>query len=102
MKTQILDSIASIVGDICDVSIEDLRSCSRRTELIEARSILVWHANKCGMSAHDIAKYINKKNCGSIYCYLVKYRYFKKSSISFRLFSSQVERQLSHNFELTV
>lgn len=95
MKTKLLDCIANIVGDICDVNITDLRSASRKVELIEARSIFIWQANRCGISANDIAKYINKKNSGSIYCYLVRYRYFKQTSLSFRLFAIQVNKKIT-------
>lgn len=102
MKTKILETLANIVSEVCDVDPVDLRSVSRKTELIEARSIFVWQANRCGISANEIAKFINKKNSGSIYCYLAKYRYFKNSSLSFRLCALQVNKKIQDNSILTI
>ena len=42
MKTELFDKIADIVSKTCNVSAEEIRSKSRKAEIIEARAIFIW------------------------------------------------------------
>lgn len=95
MKTELFDKIADIVSKTCNVSVEEIRSQSRKAEITEARAIFIWQCNQCKLCVNDIARYVGRKRSKTVYDYLANYRLYRESSISFRIFAREVDTKLS-------
>lgn len=65
----LFQKIISIVCKYCEVTRDDLRSDSRKTELVEARNLALFFTHKYGKrkSLEQLGKYFNRKHSSVIY-----------------------------------
>ena len=59
MQKELLNDIISIVTELTEISQEELLSRSRRTDVIEARYLLIYTLHSQGIKTYKIAKLLN-------------------------------------------
>ena len=95
MKSEILNQIVNVVSDVCEVSVEDIKSQCKRGDIVEARCLFVHYCYAYGLQPASMLKFLNRKrkstvnDCGS------NYLIFKRQSASFRLMSKQIAEKLA-------
>ncbi len=95
IKSQILGLILDIVSECSEIDREQIRSTSRVTEVIYARTLFVWYCNDYGICINDIARFLSRKRTATIYTYLANYHIYKQSSVTFRLFARHISEKLA-------
>ena len=98
MKSEILKSIAEACAQVCEVSVDDIRSTCKRGDFVEARCIFVHYCYAYGLQPSSILNYLGRKRKASVNDYCSNYLIFKRQSASFRLMSDQVGKKLSEMF----
>ncbi len=98
MKSEILNDIAEVVGSVCEVSVEDIRSMCKRSEIVDARCIFVRYCVKFGFPASTVSAYLGRKRVGVVGGCLRNYDAYHKSSLSFRLLCHDVDRVLADKY----
>lgn len=73
MKTEILEKIASVVSEVCEVSVEQIRSHSKCAEDVDARCIFVHYCKVYGISNYTIMRYLHRQRTCVIDRYLANY-----------------------------
>lgn len=59
MQKELLDKIISIVTDLTEISREELLSRSRRSDIVEARCLLIYILRFLGVKPYKIAKLLD-------------------------------------------
>ena len=95
MKTEILETISSVVAEVCEVPVYQIKSMSKRGDVVEARSMFVHFCYVYGLQPACIADYLSRKRSGSVCDCAHNYQYFSKQSYSFRLMSGKVADKLA-------
>lgn len=95
IKSQILGLILDIVAECCEMEREQIRSTTRITEVIYARTLFVWYCNDYGICANDIARFLSRKRTATIYAYLANYHIYKRSSVTFRIIAQHISDKLA-------
>ena len=101
MKTMYLESIASAVSEVCEVTIDDLCSHCKRAELVDARCIFVHYCKVYGFSNESIMRFLNRTRACVIDNYNANYHIYRKQSFMFRVFSTKVAEKLAVIFPET-
>jgi len=101
MKTEILEKIASVVSEVCEVSVEQIRSHSKCAEDVDARCIFVHYCKVYGISNYTIMRYLHRQRTCVIDRYLANYYTYSQQSYMFRVSSTQVADKLSSIFPAT-
>lgn len=102
MKSEIFQKILEVVSEKCEVSPEKICGSSKPTEVLHARTKLIWYCNDYGLCANDIAKFIHKKRTATVYGHLANYHIYKRSSVTFRILTQEIADKLSAIFPKTL
>lgn len=102
MKSEILNKIAEIVAEECEVSVSELKSMCKRGDIVEARSMFVHYCYAYGLQPASITKFLERKRKASINDCCSNYIIFKKQSASFRLMSDKIAEKLASIYPETV
>lgn len=98
MKSEILQTIAETCAQVCEVSVEDIRSLCKRGDMVEARCIFVHYCYAYGLQPSSILQFLRRKRKASVNDYSSNYLILRRQSTSFRLMSDQVGQKLSALF----
>ena len=98
MKTQFLNDIMSVVSDVCEIPSELIISKCKTNDVVDARCMFVHFCQKYGFPSAAIMKYLGRRRNCTINRYLSCYEDFRKSSASFRLFSSEIAKRLAAKY----
>ena len=92
-KEKFFDSIMEIVSDTMGVTNEQIVSTCRKMSLIDARSMFVYYAIKCGFTTDYIMEKLKRKSPYSIKNLLEVYRQ-RANSNYYQYMSLQIDRQV--------
>lgn len=95
MKSEILNKIAEIVAEECEVGIEEIKSACKRGDIVEARCMFVHYCYVYGLQPASVMKFLDRKRKSSINDCCYNYHNFKNQSASFRLMDGHICNKLS-------
>lgn len=95
MKSEILNQIAEVVAHECEVSVSDIQSMCKRSDIVEARCIFVHFCYVYGLPPASITKFLGRQRKNTINDCCYNYQIFKRQSFSFRLMCGKVEQILA-------
>ena len=95
MKSEIINKIAEVVSEECEVSVEDIKSTCKRGDIVEARCIFVHYCYAYGLQPATMVKFLGRKRKATVNDCCSNYLIFRKQSVSFRLISDEIGRKLS-------
>ena len=98
MKSEILDKIAIAVSEVCEVSVDDIKSTCKQGDIVEARWIFVHFCYAYGFQPASITKYLCRCRKNTVNDCSANYLIYRRQSAAFRLMSNQVEKKLSELF----
>jgi len=102
MKSEILNKIAEIVAEECEVSVSEIKSMCKRGDIVEARCLFVHYCYAYGLQPASITKFLDRKRKASVNDCCSNYIIFKKQSASFRLMSNQIAEKLEAIYPGTI
>ena len=94
MKSEILNKIAEIVAEVCEVTVEDIKSTCKRGDIVEARWIFVHYCYAYGLQPASITKFLGRCRKNTVNDCSANYLIYRRQSAAFRLMSKQVENML--------
>ena len=95
MKSDILNKIAEVVAEVCEVSVEEIRSTCKRGDIVEARWLFVHFCYAYGFQPASITKYLGRCRKNTVNDCSANYLIYRRQSAAFRLMSNQVEKKLA-------
>ena len=95
MKSEILNKIAKVVADVCEVSVDEIKSTCKRGDIVEARLLFVHYCYAYGFQPASITKFLGRSRKNTVNDCCANYLILRKQSAAFRLMSRQVEQMLS-------
>ena len=98
MKSEILNKIAECVAEVCEVSVEEIKSTCKRGDIVEARWLFVHYCYVYGLQPSSITKYLSRRRKNSVNDCCANYLIYRKQSAAFRLISRQIEIKLAEMF----
>jgi len=101
MKSEMMDKIVTIVAEVCEVPALEIRSTTKKGDVVEARCIFVQYCRAYGIAPAVIAKFLNRKRTISVYDHLRNYYIYRKQSFSFRNLCREVEAKLTDSYPRT-
>ena len=101
MKTQILEQIACVVSDVCEVPVERIRSHNKCEETVDARTIFAHYCRMYGLKSYSIMRYLHRTRTCVVDNYLANYYIYYKQSYMFRLSCKKVADKLAEMFPQT-
>lgn len=67
LGTASMQHIASKIVEVLPYSLQDLRSSSRRQELVKCRCILAYHLNRLGFGPTEIGRFLDRDHSTILY-----------------------------------
>lgn len=95
MKTELLNQIAEVVAQECEVSVSDIKSMCKRGDIVEARCMFVHFCYAYGLQPVSISKFLGRSRKNTVNDCCSNYLIMRKQSFSFRLMSDKVAEILS-------
>ena len=95
MKTELLNQIAEVVAQECEVSVSDIKSMCKRGDIVEARCMFVHFCYAYGLQPTSISKFLGRSRKNTVNDCCSNYLIMKRQSFSFRLMSEKVEAMLA-------
>ena len=95
MKSEMLNQIAEVVAQECEVSVEDIKSACKRGDIVEARCIFVHYCYAYGLQPYSMLSFLGRKRKATVNDCSSNYLIFRRQSTSFRLMSDKVGDKLS-------
>lgn len=94
-KKQIFDQIVEKCASVCGVSAQEIKSTTRRADVIDARCMAFHFATKEGFTPRDIATLLGKHNPKAIRALCNSFEMRCKRSYLFRDIASILRSQIS-------
>ena len=93
-KQEIFDLILTEVADVCNVKVEEIKSKSRRTDIVDARCIAVRYASvKFKLTTRDIATLFGIYTLRNV-SRMLRLFYARESSYSFKEYIKALDNKL--------
>ena len=98
MKSELLNKIAEVVANECEVSVQDIQSTCKRGDIVEARCMFVYYCYAYGLQPTSITNFLGRSRKNTVNDCCSNYRVFNRQSFSFRLMSKKVATILEDMF----
>jgi len=97
--TKYLDKIIEVVSETTEVSIDDIKSPSRKEDISFARKLFVELAYRLGVPTSVIAKYLHRSQDGirKLYISLIQYSRTKVEAETERLITDKLDSYFKEN-----
>ena len=101
MKTQLLEEIASVVSEVCEVPVERIRSHCKSEDVVDARCIFVHFCKDYGFTNQAIMRFLHRTRTCVVDNYLCNFHVYRQQSFMLRVFCTKVADKLAVIFPRT-